>query len=57
MVLEIEKVEDALRAVIAELDYDLHKELENPEDPDSEDNYTYANLAALFIEAYIDADL
>ena len=52
MALDREEVIHALKAVVSELDYDIYKSIENPEDPDDEDNYTWEDLAEIFEEHF-----
>lgn len=47
--LDPARVDRALRAVIAELDYDLHKSIERGEETGED---TYPETAAQFIEEY-----
>lgn len=46
------EVINALKAVISELDYDVYKSIEDPEDPEDEDNYTWEDLAEIFMEHF-----
>lgn len=46
---EFDKIGRALRAVISNLDYDLHKALEDPED---DEGPTYDSMTTLFMETY-----
>jgi len=56
MELDRAAVEIALRAVISWADYDLHKDLDDPSDPDEPDADNYTSLTRRFIKAYTEAD-
>ena len=45
-------VEFAIQRLISELDYDLWKSIENPEDPD--DELGWDDLTEMFIDAYVE---
>lgn len=52
---EFDKIGRALRAVISNLDYDLHKALEYPEDeeyPEDDEVPSYDSMTTLFMETY-----
>lgn len=52
--LDKARVDFALRSLISYLDYDLHKDLDNPEDPDGD---TYPNLVEYFVSSYDSTDV
>ncbi len=54
MTLDKKKVKKVLKSLIAEIDYDIYKDILKPEDP--EDAMSFGDYADLFIELYEELD-